>query len=235
MTHGVPSRNRREVTHLKNQNNFTQSEISLESSEEIEWYCGADELSKWISESTIDKDCPPLKMSVNQCCMKHDKCYDDQLVSVNQCCMKHDKCYDDQLGRKYCDDTFCTCLDIATKTHTICNQEDGPTFCSLVQELGQSAYEAAGLAKNNLKKLEPDSIGALMNITSDYYENVSIERESDTTSHLRLASSSNTKFVNRTDSPNTRYHRRLMISVLHKGDSILSPDILKELVENKQP
>lgn len=33
-------------------------------------------------------------------------------AAINDCCLTHDKCYTDQLGQKYCDDTFCNCLEV---------------------------------------------------------------------------------------------------------------------------
>lgn len=36
------------------------------------------------------------------------------LDPVNGCCIKHDKCYEDQEGQKNCDDRFCGCLDVSS-------------------------------------------------------------------------------------------------------------------------
>ncbi|CAI4227327.1 unnamed protein product [Auanema sp. JU1783] len=94
--------------------------------DEIEWECGTDSFSKYISENQIDIDCPKLKQTVNQCCINHDKCYDDQR------------------GRKLCDDMFCNCLDSVTTASQICNKEDSPLFCGLVREFGEDAYLRSG-------------------------------------------------------------------------------------------
>ncbi|KAK6107210.1 hypothetical protein QQG55_27290 [Brugia pahangi] len=103
--------------------------------EVITWECGVDFLTKFISESKIDRDCPRLKKSINQCCIDHDNCYSEQR------------------GRKYCDDTFCTCLDIATKSSKICNKRDGQSFCVIVRNFGEYAYNEAG--KESMKTSLP--------------------------------------------------------------------------------
>uniref|UniRef100_A0A0N4WNY7 Phospholipase A(2) n=1 Tax=Haemonchus placei TaxID=6290 RepID=A0A0N4WNY7_HAEPC len=87
------------------------------------WECGTDAFSKYISENQIELDCPHLKKSVNGCCIKHDKCYDDQM------------------GRKFCDDTFCSCLDVRSD---VCNNENGPLFCGMVRQFGLEAYLRSG-------------------------------------------------------------------------------------------
>ncbi|TKR92757.1 hypothetical protein L596_007343 [Steinernema carpocapsae] len=102
--------------------------IGSSEEEEQEWACGTDTVSHWLSEATIEKSCPTLKKSINQCCVNHDQCYEDQL------------------GRTFCDDTFCKCLEDAAKPSDECSQEDAPTFCLLVREFGEPAYEAS--AKN---------------------------------------------------------------------------------------
>ncbi|KAL6732518.1 hypothetical protein Aduo_003270 [Ancylostoma duodenale] len=91
-----------------------------------DWECGTDDFSKYISENQIDLDCPQIKKTVNQCCVVHDKCYDDQL------------------GRKHCDDTFCDCLDRVTRGYEICHKEDGPLFCNMVRHFGAEAYLRSG-------------------------------------------------------------------------------------------
>ncbi|TKR92758.1 hypothetical protein L596_007343 [Steinernema carpocapsae] len=55
--------------------------IGSSEEEEQEWACGTDTVSHWLSEATIEKSCPTLKKSINQCCVNHDQCYEDQ-VSV---------------------------------------------------------------------------------------------------------------------------------------------------------
>uniref|UniRef100_A0A1I7X1U1 Phospholipase A(2) n=1 Tax=Heterorhabditis bacteriophora TaxID=37862 RepID=A0A1I7X1U1_HETBA len=99
---------------------------SEENDSEINWQCGTDDFTKYISENQIDIDCPALKESINKCCLIHDSCYDDQL------------------GRTYCDDSFCHCLDEATRSSMICNREDGPLFCGMVRHFGEEAYRRSG-------------------------------------------------------------------------------------------
>ncbi|KAK0426097.1 hypothetical protein QR680_009533 [Steinernema hermaphroditum] len=99
---------------------------TADSAEEPEWSCGTDAVSHWLSEATIEKSCPLLKGAINQCCMNHDQCYDDQR------------------GRTFCDDAFCNCLVDAAKPSEECSEEDAPTFCLLVREFGEAAYEASG-------------------------------------------------------------------------------------------
>ncbi|VDN28859.1 unnamed protein product, partial [Cylicostephanus goldi] len=64
--------------------------------------------------------------------------------NVNQCCVYHDKCYDDQHGRKYCDDTFCSCLEQVTRGYKVCHDENSVLFCSMVRQFGAHAYLRAG-------------------------------------------------------------------------------------------
>ncbi|EJW78983.1 hypothetical protein WUBG_10106 [Wuchereria bancrofti] len=73
--------------------------------------------------------------------------------SINQCCIEHDDCYSEQRGRKYCDDTFCACLDVATKSSKICNKRDGQSFCLIVRNFGEYAYNEAG--KESMKTALP--------------------------------------------------------------------------------
>nr|CDJ95585.1 Protein F35C11.5 [Haemonchus contortus] len=104
-----------------------ESSESLEDEDDGEsWECGTDAFSKYISENQIELDCPHLKKNVNGCCIKHDKCYDDQM------------------GRKFCDDTFCSCLDVVTKGSDVCNKENGPLFCGMVRQFGLEAYLRSG-------------------------------------------------------------------------------------------
>ncbi|PIO55775.1 hypothetical protein TELCIR_22837, partial [Teladorsagia circumcincta] len=63
---------------------------------------------------------------------------------VNKCCIKHDNCYGYQMGKKFCDDEFCNCLDVATKDEQRCNREESPQFCNAVRLFGDIAYERAG-------------------------------------------------------------------------------------------
>ncbi|KAM3720850.1 Phospholipase A2-like protein [Dirofilaria immitis] len=98
-------------------------------SAQMEWECGVDYLTKLISESKIQSNCPQLK------------------TPINQCCIAHDTCYDEQHGRKFCDDTFCNCLNVATRFSRICSKRDGPSFCEIVRSFGEHAYFEAGKEK----------------------------------------------------------------------------------------
>ncbi|CEF64992.1 Phospholipase A2 domain-containing protein [Strongyloides ratti] len=89
------------------------------------WECGNDDFSKLLSESSIEANCPELKWEVNGCCINHDSCYDKQL------------------GRKNCDDTFCDCLSRVTISSKRCHEDDAESFCILVREFGEAAYNAS--------------------------------------------------------------------------------------------
>uniref|UniRef100_A0A0K0EFU1 Phospholipase A2 domain-containing protein n=1 Tax=Strongyloides stercoralis TaxID=6248 RepID=A0A0K0EFU1_STRER len=89
------------------------------------WECGNDDFTKLLSESSVEANCPELKWEVNGCCIKHDSCYDNQL------------------GQKHCDDTFCNCLSRVTIPNKKCHDDDAETFCILVREFGEAAYNAS--------------------------------------------------------------------------------------------
>uniref|UniRef100_A0A0N4ZXD5 Phospholipase A(2) n=1 Tax=Parastrongyloides trichosuri TaxID=131310 RepID=A0A0N4ZXD5_PARTI len=93
--------------------------------EEQSWECGNDDFTKLLSESSVDGNCPELKWEINGCCLKHDDCYDKQL------------------GRTYCDDTFCNCLSNVTISNKKCHEDDAESFCILVREFGEGAYNAS--------------------------------------------------------------------------------------------
>ncbi|VDK79473.1 unnamed protein product [Litomosoides sigmodontis] len=98
-----------------------------DSSSEVEvWECGVDNLTKYISKSKIERTCPQLKKPINQCCITHDECYDEQR------------------GREFCDDTFCECLNVATQSSPVCNRREGRSFCEIVRHFGELAYIKAG-------------------------------------------------------------------------------------------
>ncbi|CAJ0573014.1 unnamed protein product, partial [Mesorhabditis spiculigera] len=104
-----------------------QQESSSSEEEDSNWQCGTDFITKAMSEGQVETDCPTLK------------------VPINNCCLAHDNCYDQQLGRKYCDDIFCHCLLVATEPAEICFKEDAPLFCSLVRQFGEAAYNRHNL------------------------------------------------------------------------------------------
>ncbi|CAG9529467.1 unnamed protein product [Cercopithifilaria johnstoni] len=91
----------------------------------VSWECGNDHFTKLVSETKVRRNCPRLRKPINQCCINHDDCYSKQL------------------GRKYCDDVFCECLQVATKPSFICNNQ-GRSFCELVRFFGELAYINAG-------------------------------------------------------------------------------------------
>uniref|UniRef100_A0A0N5ANH4 Uncharacterized protein n=1 Tax=Syphacia muris TaxID=451379 RepID=A0A0N5ANH4_9BILA len=91
----------------------------------IDWQCGTDDLSKMMSEASVEQTCPHLK------------------ASINNCCLAHDSCYDQQLGQRYCDDNFCRCLDVVTKYNKTCNQGESVIFCDLVRKYGAGPYAAS--------------------------------------------------------------------------------------------
>ncbi|MFH4978398.1 hypothetical protein AB6A40_005107 [Gnathostoma spinigerum] len=90
-----------------------------------DWYCGTDPVSKSISQHSIEQSCPELKDAVNNCCFNHDNCYDEQL------------------GRSFCDQTFCSCLQNATKDNEICRTRESQLFCNLVIAFGEGAYASS--------------------------------------------------------------------------------------------
>nr|CAD2175344.1 unnamed protein product [Meloidogyne enterolobii] len=128
------------IFEIKNENNNntlieTTTENLKEEEEEPAWACGTDAFIQMIAESTIEKDCPDKKRPINNCCVSHDSCYDDQK------------------GRKYCDDIFCECLEIASAGSEECSKVDTKMFCDLVREFGQSFYNASVNATNTTQTI----------------------------------------------------------------------------------
>ncbi|CAJ0960697.1 unnamed protein product, partial [Mesorhabditis belari] len=115
---------------LRNSNCFDYDSSSSEEDDD-HWQCGTDFLTKTMSEGQIETDCPTLKEPINNCCISHDLCYDQQL------------------GKKHCDDVFCKCLMEASRPSTICYKEDAPLFCALVVKFGDEAYVASGNKTGN--------------------------------------------------------------------------------------
>ncbi|CAI2297694.1 unnamed protein product [Caenorhabditis sp. 36 PRJEB53466] len=89
------------------------------------WECGTDEFTKSISEGEILAKCPKLRDHINSCCWQHDNCYDAQS------------------GQKFCDDTFCSCLERRSRSSKSCHDESAPLFCDLVRTFGDDAYRAS--------------------------------------------------------------------------------------------
>ncbi|KAF1769846.1 hypothetical protein GCK72_001663 [Caenorhabditis remanei] len=89
------------------------------------WECGTDEFTKSISEGEILSKCPNLRDHMNSCCYEHDNCYDAQS------------------GQKFCDDSFCSCLERRSRSSKSCHDESAPLFCDLVRTFGEDAYLAS--------------------------------------------------------------------------------------------
>uniref|UniRef100_A0AC35TUP4 Phospholipase A(2) n=1 Tax=Rhabditophanes sp. KR3021 TaxID=114890 RepID=A0AC35TUP4_9BILA len=65
------------------------------------------------------------------------------LAGFNDCCVHHDRCYQNQLGRTYCDKAFCNCCRNnlgPNKNNEMC-LTISKTFCNLVTTMGVSAYK----------------------------------------------------------------------------------------------
>lgn len=126
----------------------SESSESDEDDDGEKWACGTDAFTMYLSENQIELDCPHLKKNVNQCCIRHDNCYDDQL------------------GRKHCDETFCSCLDVATKGSEVCNTENAPLFCGMVQQFGAEAYRRSG-NHTDLNETIADELQEIANVTAN--------------------------------------------------------------------
>ncbi|CAB3408908.1 unnamed protein product [Caenorhabditis bovis] len=87
------------------------------------WECGTDAFTKAISEGEILAKCPKLRDHVNSCCYQHDNCYDEQR------------------GQNFCDDHFCGCLEVVTRSSKLCHTESSPIFCDLVRTFGNEPYK----------------------------------------------------------------------------------------------
>uniref|UniRef100_A0A1I7ZHI3 DB domain-containing protein n=1 Tax=Steinernema glaseri TaxID=37863 RepID=A0A1I7ZHI3_9BILA len=95
------------------------------------WHCGSGRKSTITAFFTVRFTCPAHKNTINECCRLHDKCYDAQS------------------GQRYCDHTFCSCLNKA-----IGSDDDGGCLftitgmCGAVTVFGRKAYEEAGMMVN---------------------------------------------------------------------------------------
>ncbi|CAI5438033.1 unnamed protein product [Caenorhabditis angaria] len=87
------------------------------------WECGADDVSKYLAELQVKGSCPELRDEINSCCLNHDKCYADRK------------------GQKYCDDIFCNCMEVRTRSSKECHDKTSPAFCKVVQIFGHTSYE----------------------------------------------------------------------------------------------
>jgi hypothetical protein len=86
-----------------------------------DWHCGTFGL-EW-----------PTELLAGNCAAKSD---------VNQCCLKHDQCYSQQLGRVYCDDIFCRCVNSALQ---VCGSPTSMhAYCTAVKVGGFWPYFLAG-------------------------------------------------------------------------------------------
>ncbi|KAL7070726.1 hypothetical protein ACQ4LE_009761 [Meloidogyne hapla] len=93
------------------------------------WACGKDDFTEEISKSTIKLTCSRRESLINNCCINHDSCYDEQK------------------GRDNCDNNFCGCLKNVTSGNVKCT-DDGIAFCDLVKLFGGPAYKASGTHKS---------------------------------------------------------------------------------------
>uniref|UniRef100_A0A914YL30 Uncharacterized protein n=1 Tax=Panagrolaimus superbus TaxID=310955 RepID=A0A914YL30_9BILA len=64
--------------------------------------CGRNEAENAFAALSVTLNCQP------------------RLAHFNNCCIAHDKCYDNQLGRIECDNAFCNCLQMAAVGQLFC-------------------------------------------------------------------------------------------------------------------
>ncbi|KAL7070919.1 hypothetical protein ACQ4LE_010147 [Meloidogyne hapla] len=102
---------------------------NYETKKENDWACGS-KGNEWLAKR--------VTCSAKKC-------------QINNCCIAHDNCYNDQSGKKKCDDNFCGCLETAAGKIAKC-EFDYIAFCNLVKWLGKSAYESAAKDKGKHKE-----------------------------------------------------------------------------------
>ncbi|KAF7640020.1 hypothetical protein Mgra_00000465 [Meloidogyne graminicola] len=118
---------------INNNNNITNNNNTFEdiknkkvndkNKEEIVWVCGTNEITQAMSKNLIEADCP------------------DKKYSINNCCIIHDNCYDEQKGFDYCNNNFCECL-MEASFESKCT-EDTQLFCDLVKDFGETYYNSS--------------------------------------------------------------------------------------------
>lgn len=64
--------------------------------------CGRNDVESFFASLSVTLNCQP------------------KLAQFNNCCVAHDKCYDNQLGRTKCDNVFCNCLAVAAADNLFC-------------------------------------------------------------------------------------------------------------------
>uniref|UniRef100_A0AC35U7R3 DB domain-containing protein n=1 Tax=Rhabditophanes sp. KR3021 TaxID=114890 RepID=A0AC35U7R3_9BILA len=96
--------------------------------------CGSNKFEEFFTNSILDLSCKPNKHLINDCCIKHDHCYDIQRP------------------RKVCDTNLCNCLKKAAHGNAICLSVEVPQFCNVVNVFGQPAYDNAGKDKKKMAK-----------------------------------------------------------------------------------
>ncbi|WKX88097.1 hypothetical protein Q1695_008036 [Nippostrongylus brasiliensis] len=89
------------------------------------WECGTTGFIKWHFQSMQQVFCPSYRNPINLCCYKHDDCYGNQE------------------GRTKCDKEFRSCMMDATKDSSICKTFFGRYIAYMVEQFGQSAYDAS--------------------------------------------------------------------------------------------
>lgn len=77
-------------------------------------------------------------------------------ISVHECCVKHDYCFDARLGQELCDDYFCNCLSALESEGTYCNLFTHFGLCESTRLLGHFFYEDGPVNHTMLEKLGAD-------------------------------------------------------------------------------
>lgn len=66
----------------------------------------------------------------------------DSPVSVHDCCVKHDRCYDSRLEQSECDHGFCACLALLPYNGLFCDLAAHKGLCLATHVFGHMFYEA---------------------------------------------------------------------------------------------
>ncbi|KAH7725786.1 Protein Y52B11A.8 [Aphelenchoides avenae] len=94
-----------------------------------EFYCGTKGLESLAQREVMEK-CPY------------------RVAYINECCRRHDHCYEVQLGQAFCDDRFCACLSAATECRWGGCRRISDEFCWAVKSFGGGAYLLSGMNRN---------------------------------------------------------------------------------------
>ncbi|GMT09676.1 hypothetical protein PFISCL1PPCAC_973, partial [Pristionchus fissidentatus] len=90
-----------------------------------EFQCGTDKVQADIAKTVVQFNCK------------------DKVSEINQCCGKHDGCYDEQQPRANCDATFCSCVQAASAGNPLCGFYTS-LFCDTAKVFGEPAYRKVG-------------------------------------------------------------------------------------------